>query len=267
MTSGRPRESGIGSSNGVDQGNKNTQAIGVRVAVEANMEGSDALGSLIEQVLATPTARNLPPGVIIRQTGDAEVIGEVFDGFLLAIGAGVMMVYAVLVLLFGSFLQPLTILFSLPLSIGGAILGLLVFNMPISMPVVIGILMLMGLVTKNAIVLVDFAVEEMRQDVDAVTAIVDAGRKRARPIIMTTIAMAAGMVPSALALGVGGEFRAPMAIAVISGLIVSTLLSLVFVPAVFLIVDRFTNILMATFGPYIGERDEAIEAPSPAIRV
>ena len=95
----------------------------------------------------------------------------------------------VLVLLFGSFLQPLTILFSLPLSIGGAILGLLLFNMSISMPVVIGILMLMGLVTKNAIMLVDFAVEEMAKGVDRVTAIVDAGRKRARPIVMTTIAM------------------------------------------------------------------------------
>jgi len=228
----------------------------VRLAVEANMEGSDALGSVIEQALATPTARNLPPGVTIRQTGDAEIMGEVFAGFLLAIGAGIMMVYAVLVLLFGSFLQPLTILFSLPLSIGGAILGLLVFNMPISMPVVIGILMLMGLVTKNAIMLVDFAVEEMRRGVDAVTAIVDAGRKRARPIVMTTIAMAAGMVPSAMAFGVGGEFRAPMAVAVISGLIVSTLLSLVFVPAVFLLMDRLSQTLVRVFGRFIGERDE-----------
>ena len=228
----------------------------VRVAVEANMEGSDALGSLIQRALATPTARNLPPGVTIRQTGDAEVMAEVFEGFLLAIGAGIMMVYVVLVLLFGSFLQPLTILFSLPLSIGGAILGLLLFNMSISMPVVIGILMLMGLVTKNAIMLVDFAVEEMAKGVDRVTAIVDAGRKRARPIVMTTIAMAVGMVPSAMALGVGGEFRAPMAVAVISGLIVSTLLSLVFVPAVFLLMDSFSGVLNRVFGRFIGERDE-----------
>ncbi|MFC6050919.1 efflux RND transporter permease subunit, partial [Methylobacterium hispanicum] len=179
------------------------------VAVEANLEGSDALGSAIAAALQTPTARNLPPGVTIKQTGDAEIMQEVFSGFLMAMSAGIMMVYAVLVLLFGNFLQPLTILFSLPLSIGGAILGLLLCNMSISMPVVIGILMLMGLVTKNAIMLVDFAVEEMRRGVDPVTAIVDAGRKRARPIVMTTIAMAAGMVPSALALGIGGEFRAP----------------------------------------------------------
>ena len=229
----------------------------VRVAVEANMEGSDALGSLIEQALNTPTAKNLPPGVTIRQTGDAEIMGEVFSGFLMAMGAGIMMVYAVLVLLFGNFLQPLTILFSLPLSIGGAILGLLIFKMPISMPVVIGILMLMGLVTKNAIMLVDFAVEEMRAGVDRVTAIVDAGRKRARPIVMTTIAMAAGMVPSALAFGVGGEFRAPMAVAVIAGLIVSTLLSLVFVPAVFLLMDSLGSLLGRFLGRFVGARDEA----------
>ncbi|GAB6845014.1 multidrug efflux pump subunit AcrB [Methylorubrum rhodinum] len=229
----------------------------VRVAVEANMEGSDALGSLIEQALNTPTAKNLPPGVTIRQTGDAEIMQEVFSGFLLAMGAGIMMVYAVLVLLFGNFLQPLTILFSLPLSIGGAILGLLIFKMPISMPVVIGILMLMGLVTKNAIMLVDFAVEEMRAGVDRVTAIVDAGRKRARPIVMTTIAMAAGMVPSAMAFGVGGEFRAPMAVAVIAGLIVSTLLSLVFVPAVFLLMDSFGSLVGRLLGRFVGPRDEA----------
>jgi multidrug efflux pump subunit AcrB len=236
----------------------------IRVAVEANMEGSDALGSLIAQALETPTAKSLPPGVTIRQTGDAEIMGEVFSGFLLAMGAGIMMVYAVLVLLFGNFLQPLTILFSLPLSIGGAILGLLILNMPISMPVVIGILMLMGLVTKNAIMLVDFAVEEMARGVDGVTAIVDAGRKRARPIVMTTIAMAAGMVPSALALGVGGEFRAPMAVAVISGLIVSTLLSLVFVPAVFLLMDSLGALIGRLFGRFVGARDEAVPDPAPS---
>ncbi|WP_132257011.1 efflux RND transporter permease subunit [Methylobacterium segetis] len=236
----------------------------VRVAVEANMEGSDALGSLIAQALATPTAKSLPPGVTIRQTGDAEIMGEVFSGFLMAMGAGIMMVYAVLVLLFGSFLQPLTILFSLPLSIGGAILGLLLLNMPISMPVVIGILMLMGLVTKNAIMLVDFAVEEMARGVDPVTAIVDAGRKRARPIVMTTIAMAAGMVPSAMALGVGGEFRAPMAVAVIAGLIVSTLLSLVFVPAVFLLMDSLSRLLGRLLGRFVGARDEPGATHPPA---
>jgi multidrug efflux pump subunit AcrB len=112
-------------------------------------------------------------------------------------------------------------------------------------------------VTKNAIMLVDFAVEEMARGVDRVTAIVDAGRKRARPIVMTTIAMAAGMVPSAMALGVGGEFRAPMAVAVIFGLIVSTLLSLVFVPAVFLLMDSLSRLLGRGLGRFVGPRDDA----------
>ncbi|ACL58916.1 efflux RND transporter permease subunit [Methylobacterium nodulans] len=228
----------------------------VRVALEANLQGSDALAVAIAQALATPTARNLPPGVTIRQTGDAEIMGEVFEGFAMAMGAGLMMVLGVLILLFGSFLQPLTILFSLPLSIGGAILGLLIFNRPISMPVVIGILMLMGVVTKNAIMLVDFAVEEMARGVDRITAIVDAGRKRARPIVMTTIAMAAGMVPSAMALGIGGEFRSPMAIAVISGLIVSTLLSLLFVPAIFVLMDDLSRLFGRLFGRFVGAVDE-----------
>ena len=136
-------------------------------------------------------------------------------------------------------------------------IALLATHNPVSMPVYIGLLMLMGIVTKNAIMLVDFAVEEMGRGVDRVTAIVEAGRKRARPIVMTTIAMAAGMVPSAMALGVGGEFRAPMAVAVIAGLIVSTLLSLVFVPAVFLLMDSLGRLLGRLLGRFVGPRDEA----------
>ena len=148
-----------------------------------------------------------------------------------------MMVYAVLVLLFGTFLQPITILFSLPLSIGGAIAALLVTGKQLTTPVWIGILMLMGIVTKNAIMLVEFAVESIRDGKPRDEAIIDAGMKRARPIVMTTIAMAAGMMPSALAFGAGGEFRSPMALAVIGGLMFSTMLSLVFVPAMFMMMD------------------------------
>ncbi|MGU3418108.1 efflux RND transporter permease subunit [Methylobacterium sp. D54C] len=233
----------------------------VRVALEGDMQGTDALAELISQVMNLPTAKNLPTGVTISQTGDAEVMGEVFEGFALAMGAGLMMVFGVLILLFGNFLQPLTILFSLPLSIGGAILALLICHMPISMPVVIGILMLMGVVTKNAIMLVDFAVEQIRAGVDRNVAIVDAGRKRARPIVMTTIAMAAGMVPSAMAYGIGGEFRSPMAVAVIGGLIVSTVLSLVFVPAIFVLMDDLSRLLTRLFGRFIGERDDPEDAP------
>ena len=163
------------------------------------------------------------------------------------------MVYAVLVLLFGTFLQPITILFSLPLSIGGAIAALLLTGKQLTTPVWIGILMLMGIVTKNAIMLVEFAVESIREGNKRDFAIIDAGIKRARPIVMTTIAMAAGMMPSALAFGAGGEFRSPMALAVIGGLVFSTVLSLVFVPAMFMMMDdlgaliwRYGKLLLAS---------------------
>ena len=231
-----------------------------RVAVEADLVGNAALGAALDDIYALPMVKNLPEGVTIKQTGDAEVQGEVFAGFASAIGAGLMMVYGVLVLLFGSVLQPITILFSLPLSIGGVIFALFITNKAISMPVVIGILMLIGIVTKNAIMLVDFAVEEMARGVPRTEAIVDAGRKRARPISMTTIAMAAGMLPSSLALGDGGEFRAPMAIGVIGGLLVSTVLSLVFVPAVFTIMDSCSRAVWRVFGRFVGARDEPHEA-------
>ncbi len=239
-----------------------------RVTVEADLAGDHPLGEGIAAVMALPTAKHLPEGVSFRQSGDAEIMAEVFAGFALAIGAGLMMVYGVLILLFGSFTQPITILFSLPLSIGGAILALLVTGRPISMPVVIGILMLMGIVTKNAIMLVDFAVEEIRRGTPRREALVEAGRKRARPIVMTTIAMVAGMLPSAFAFGDGGEFRSPMAIAVIGGLIVSTVLSLVFVPAVFTVLDDAGRLLGRLFGRFVGEADEppAVDEAEPRRR-
>ena len=242
----------------------------LRVALEADMRGTDALGEVLEAIYNLPTAKNLPPGVTIKQTGDAEVMTEVFTSFGKAMGAGIMMVLGVLILLFANFLQPFTILLSLPLSIGGAIMALVITQKAISLPVVIGFLMLMGIVTKNAIMLVDFAIEEVARGVDRKTAIIDAGRKRARPIVMTTIAMAAGMLPSALALGAGGEFRAPMAIAVIGGLIVSTLLSLVFVPAFFILMDDLSRLFSRLFSRFVGPKDEpepeAFERAIPAVR-
>ena len=168
---------------------------------------------------------------------------------------GLMMVYAVLVLLFGSFLQPITILFSLPLSIGGAIIALLVTGKQLTTPVWIGILMLMGIVTKNAIMLVDFAIESVHRGMDRNAAIIDAGQKRARPIVMTTVAMVAGMLPSALAIGAGGEFRSPMAIAVIGGLLFSTVLSLVFVPAVFTLMDDVSRFIWGFGRRFISSQD------------
>ena len=235
----------------------------LRVALEADLYGTDALNDVVAQIKALPTAANLPAGVTLSETGDAEVMAEVFQGFAMAMGAGIMMVFGVLVLLFASFLQPVTILLSLPLSVGGAILGLLFAQKAISLPVIIGFLMLMGIVTKNAIMLVDFAIERMAEGVDRTSAIVDAGRKRARPIVMTTIAMVAGMLPSALAVGAGGEFRAPMAIAVMGGLIVSTMLSLVFVPAFFVLMDDLSRLFSWVFGRFVGAADEGGEEDEP----
>ncbi|MGH6848516.1 MAG: efflux RND transporter permease subunit [Methylocella sp.] len=213
-----------------------------QATVAADLAGNSALGDAMLAINALPVMKNLPNGINVNQSGDAESLNELADGFANAMSYGLMMVYAVLVLLFGSFLQPVTILFSLPLSIGGAIMALLLTGKQLTTPVWIGILMLMGIVTKNAIMLVDFAIESSRHGMKRDAAIIDAGQKRARPIIMTTVAMVAGMVPSALAFGAGGEFRSPMAIAVIGGLLVSTALSLVFVPAVFSLMDDISRL-------------------------
>lgn len=234
-----------------------------RITVGADLVGTDALGAALAEVYKLPAAQNLPEGVIIKESGDVEVMTEVFESFGYAMGAGVLMVYSVLVLLFGSFIQPVTILLSLPLSIGGAIFALLLTERPISLPVVIGFLMLMGIVTKNAILLVDFAIEAMADGMKRGEAIITAGQKRARPIVMTTIAMVGGMFPSALALGAGGEFRSPMAIAVMGGLIVSTVLSLMFVPAFFMVMDDAGRLLWRIFGRFVGPTDEPPEPDAP----
>ncbi len=213
-------------------------------------------GTGLDKILALPIVKQLPEGVQLLITGDAEVQGEVFAGFAKAMVLGLIIVFCVLVLLFGSFFHPVTIMLSLPLSIGGVILALLITGNAMSMPVVIGILMLLGIVTKNAIMLVDFAVEAKLKGHSREEAIIDAGRKRARPIIMTTIAMVAGMLPPAYGVGDGGEFRAPMAIGVIGGLIVSTVLSLVFVPSFYVILDRLGDRTRAFARRFVNASDE-----------
>ncbi|WP_341234073.1 efflux RND transporter permease subunit [uncultured Sulfitobacter sp.] len=208
-----------------------------RTSVEADLAPSALLGPATQSVMALPIAMDMPEGTAIQSAGDAEVMGEVFTQFGLAMGAGILLVYVVLVLLFASFVTPVTILLSLPLAIGGAIFALYLNGSAIGLSVVIGFLMLMGIVTKNAIMLVEFAIEAMKDGATRSEAMLEAGHKRARPIIMTTVAMTAGMVPSALAIGAGGEFRAPMAVAVIGGLLLSTMLSLLFVPSLFSVID------------------------------
>ena len=223
-----------------------------KTEVTANLAPGALLGPADAEVKALQAQIDMPPGTNIQSAGDAEIMAEVFGAFGSAMGAGIMLVYVVLVLLFHSFITPITILLSLPLAIGGAILALYVTGYAISLAVVIGFLMLMGIVTKNAIMLVEFALTAMAEGVPKREAILDAVHKRARPIIMTTIAMTAGMVPSALPGSTGAEFRAPMAIAVIGGLVLSTLLSLLFVPSLFSVIHGLQQWLGGGLGRVLG---------------
>ena len=211
-----------------------------RISVDADLSGT-TLGTALEAIDALPALRELPAGVRRIEYGDAEYMREMFEKFSVAMTFGVLMVYAVLILLFRDFLQPLTILTSLPLAIGGAVGGLLLYGAAIDLPVVIGLLMLMGIVTKNSILMVEFVIEKRRHGLARHEALMQSGAERARPIIMTTIAMVAGMVPALLITGADAGFRAPMAVAVIGGLITSTLLSLIFVPVVFSYMDDLRN--------------------------
>ncbi len=200
---------------------------------------SVGLGDAKNAAMALPSIRNLPPGVRVTEVGDAEVMTELFNSFGLAMLTGVLCIYIVLVLLFKDFLHPVTILCALPLALGGAFVGLLLGQKALSMPSLIGLIMLMGIATKNSILLVEYAIVARRDHgMNRWEALLDACHKRARPIIMTTLAMGAGMAPIAFGWSAAdSSFRSPMAMAVIGGLITSTVLSLLVVPAVFTYVD------------------------------
>jgi multidrug efflux pump subunit AcrB len=196
------------------------------------------LGLVEQRARALPSLGNLPPGISQTSVGDAEAMNELFQSFGLAMLTGVLCIYVVLVLLFKDFVQPVTILAALVLSVPGAFFALFVTHTAVSMPSMIGLIMLMGIATKNSILLIDYVVLARREHgLGRFEALLDAAMKRARPIVMTTIAMGAGMLPIALGLGVDPSFRAPMAIVVIGGLITSTFLSLLVVPVVFTYVD------------------------------
>jgi multidrug efflux pump subunit AcrB len=207
------------------------------VNIEVELNGQP-LGEVEQRALALPSLQQLPPGVIQSTIGDAEAMNELFASFGLAMATGVLCIYIVLVLLFKDFVQPVTILGALVLSIPGAFLALFVTQSALSMPSMIGLIMLMGIATKNSILLVDYVIIARRDHgLARFDAILDACRKRARPIVMTTIAMGAGMMPIALGIGVDPSFRSPMAIVVIGGLITSTFLSLLVIPVLFSFVD------------------------------
>jgi multidrug efflux pump subunit AcrB len=196
------------------------------------------LGEVARRAGELPSLRNLPPGVSQTTIGDAEAMAELFNSFALAMATGVLCIYIVLVLLFRDFVQPATVLAALVLSVPGAFLALFLTGSALSMPSMIGLIMLMGIATKNAILLIDYVILARRDHgKNRWEALLDACRKRARPIVMTTVAMGAGMMPIAIGVGTDPSFRAPMAIVVIGGLITSTFLSLLVVPVVYTYVD------------------------------
>lgn len=204
---------------------------------EIELNGRE-LGDVDHAVMALPSLKNLPPGIVRNSGGDAEMMGELFASFGLAMATGVLCIYIVLVLLFKDFVQPVTILAALVLSIPGAFLALFITGSAFSMPSMIGLIMLMGIATKNSILLVDYIILARREHgLTRWDAVIDACHKRARPIVMTTLAMGAGMLPIALGWGADPSFRSPMAIVVIGGLITSTFLSLLVIPVVFTYVD------------------------------
>ena len=207
------------------------------INIEVELNGQP-LGDVEKKAMELPSLKQLPPGVNIKAVGDAEAMGELFTGFGLAMLTGILCIYIVLVLLFKDFVQPVTILAALVLSIPGAILALFITRTALSMPAMIGLIMLMGVATKNSILLVEYAIMARRNHgMSRLEALLDACRKRARPIVMTTVAMGAGMLPIALGLGNDPSFRAPMAIVIIGGLITSTFLSLLVIPVIFTVVD------------------------------
>ena len=218
------------------------------VAVNADLAGYP-LGDALAVARELPSMAGRPSSVDFLELGDVELMAELFSGFGFAMVTGLLCVLCVLVLLFKDFLQPATILSALPLSIGGSLVALLVTGGSLSLPALIGIVMLMGIVTKNSILLVEYTFVGIREHgLQMHEALLEACHKRARPIVMTTVAMIAGMLPLALGFGGDASFRQPMAVTVIGGLVTSTGLSLLFVPVAFTYVLGFERRLKRLFG-------------------
>lgn len=209
-----------------------------QVSLEANLQGI-SLGDALKAVQQLPTMQNLPPGVRLQNSGDAKIMSDIFSRFGGAVGLAVMCIYAILVLLYNNFLHPLTIMAALPFCLGGALIALMVAQKALGIYALIGIVLLMGIVTKNSILLVDYAIINQHEGKTQRQALVEAGLSRLRPIIMTSLATIAGILPLALGIGAGAEVRQPMGIAILGGFTTSTLLTLVVVPVLFSYVDDF----------------------------
>jgi multidrug efflux pump subunit AcrB len=234
-----------------------------KVTLNVNLNGL-ALGDTLEAIESLPAMSNLPEGVRLVPTGDARWIAEIFGEFALAMAIGVLSIYAVLVMLFHKFIQPVTILAALPPSAAGAVLALFAFDHALAINSLIGLLMLMGIVTKNSILIVEYAIMAQRDHgMSRFDSLIDSCSKRARPIVMTTIAMIAGMTPIAMGWAGDPSFRAPMGVAVIGGLIVSTVMSLFIVPAMFTVVDDFQQWLARVVGRR-ATSEETTATPAPS---
>ena len=209
-----------------------------QVSVEANLQGI-SLGDGLAAVNQLEAMKNLPAEVSRRSAGDAEIMEEIFGRFGAALGLAVMMIYAILVILYNNFLHPITIMVALPLSLGGTLLALLIAQKALGLYALIGVVLLLGIVTKNSILLVDYAIIGLEQGKKQRQAVLDAGISRLRPILMTSLSTIAGTFPLALGLGAGAEVRQSMGVAVIGGFSTSTLLTLVVVPVLFTYIDNF----------------------------
>jgi len=227
------------------------------VTIGANIEGA-SLGKVSQAVMAGVNKIKLPTGYHISTAGETESQNEVFGSIFVALGVAVLLMYLILVVQFGSFLDPLAILISLPLSLIGVVLALIITRDTLNLMSLIGVILLMGIVAKNAILLIDFAKWAHKdKGLDRREALIEAGRIRLRPILMTTLALIAGMIPVALGLGEGADFRAPLGRAVIGGVITSTVLTLVIIPTVYEILDEWRERVFARFG----RRREVVAAP------
>jgi multidrug efflux pump subunit AcrB len=242
-----------------------------RIVIGADLAPGLVTGEAQKRIDALPAVKNMPQGIRRVVQGDAKWQAELINNFIIAVVSGLLLVFSTLVLLYRRFLSPLVNMSSLLLAPLGGLLGLAITGMEISMPVYIGLLMLLGIVAKNSILLVDFAIEEMDHGVGKMEALLDAGRKRAQPIVMTTVAMVAGMVPTAISLSGDGAWRAPMGVVVIGGLILSTLLTLLIVPAGFSLADsvekrlgRFFSRNLLTYRHGDDTKPHGEPAPQPA---
>jgi HAE1 family hydrophobic/amphiphilic exporter-1 len=237
-----------------------------RTSIQGDRVGGVQLGEAIADINKLPVMRNLPQGVQRASFGENRVLAQFASGFAMALLFGLFLVYGVMTVLFKSLFKPIVILSALPLAISGAFFALWIGGMSLSLPSAIGLLMLFGLCAKNSILLVEYAIERERAGASQRQALIEACRERARPIVMTTLAMQAGMLPTALGLGAGAEFRQPMAIAVIGGLMTSTALSLVLVPVVYELFDDLEQWLAPRLSRFITSREPPLEpAPEDAL--